>query len=160
MKAASLKEIKTELSSLNADTLVEYCLRLAKFKKENKELLTYLLFESSDEHSYVTELKLEVDEQFKTVSKGHVFFAKKTLRKILRYVNRFARYSGSDRTEIELRIHYCLQMIANNISIQKGTVVYNLYLQQVKKVRTLISKLPEDLQYDYDTDLKKLERKL
>ena len=51
MKAASISEIKTELKGLPPAQLTELCLRLARFKKENKELLTYLLFEANDGRS-------------------------------------------------------------------------------------------------------------
>jgi hypothetical protein len=46
MKASSIKEIKTELSSLSAESLQDLCLSLARFKKENKEFLSYQLFEA------------------------------------------------------------------------------------------------------------------
>ena len=49
MKAATIQEIKLELSETSPAKLKQLCLHLAKFKKENKELLTYLLFESHDE---------------------------------------------------------------------------------------------------------------
>ena len=44
MKAAGVKEIKKELNDRSKEELAELCLKLSKFKKENKELLTYLLF--------------------------------------------------------------------------------------------------------------------
>ena len=44
MKAATLNELKHELSHLPAEELLDLCTRLARFKKENKELLTFLLF--------------------------------------------------------------------------------------------------------------------
>lgn len=159
MKAASLKEIKSALQDSDVDQLTEFCLRLIKFKKENKELLTYMIFESPDEDAYVRAVKDEIEEQFKSVSKGHVFFAKKTLRKILRYVNRQSRYSGVAKTELELRIFYCLQLVHNGIAISKGTVIYNLYHQQLKKIDGLLQKLPDDLQYDYEQDLNTLRLK-
>ena len=53
MKAATIHEIKQELVTLKPAALSELCLRLAKFKKENKELLTYLLFEAHNETEYV-----------------------------------------------------------------------------------------------------------
>ena len=59
MKAATLKEIKTELSHVSHDALLEICLKLAKFKKENKELLTYLLLESESEDGYIETVKEE-----------------------------------------------------------------------------------------------------
>ena len=43
MKAAGVKAIKEELKNRDREELSELCLSLSKFKKENKELLTYLL---------------------------------------------------------------------------------------------------------------------
>ena len=43
MKAVTVKEIKTELSHRSHDEILKLCLELSKFKKENKELLTYLV---------------------------------------------------------------------------------------------------------------------
>ncbi len=51
MKAASIQELKQELQHTSLKEITELCLRLARFKKENKELLTYLLFEASDAES-------------------------------------------------------------------------------------------------------------
>ena len=51
MKAVTVKKIKDELTHKTASELMEICLQLSKFKKENKELLTYLLFESHDEEA-------------------------------------------------------------------------------------------------------------
>jgi len=57
MKAATIHEIKQELATIKPAALADLCLRLAKFKKENKELLTYLLFEAHNEHLYQSQLK-------------------------------------------------------------------------------------------------------
>ena len=67
MKAATAQEIKQELASLKPSQLVEICQRLARFKKENKELLTYLLFEAHDEESYIREVKKEIDALFEKI---------------------------------------------------------------------------------------------
>jgi hypothetical protein len=68
MKAVTVKELKEELTNYTPKELRELCLRLARFKKENKELLTYLLFESSDEALYIESVKkvalLHEDLQF------------------------------------------------------------------------------------------------
>jgi hypothetical protein len=52
MKAASIHELKKELLHLDEKSLVATCLRLARYKKDNKELMTYLLFEAHDEEGY------------------------------------------------------------------------------------------------------------
>jgi hypothetical protein len=64
MKAVTVKKIKDELTHKNTTELIELCLRLSKFKKENKELLTYLLFESDAEEGYIESVKEEVDTLF------------------------------------------------------------------------------------------------
>ena len=63
MDAASIRELKTELQRRAPRESMELCLRLARFKKENKELLTYLLFEAQDESGYINSVKGRIDEK-------------------------------------------------------------------------------------------------
>ncbi len=157
MKAASLNEIRKELNTRDQDVVEQLCIALARYKKENKELLTYLLFEAYDEHAYVKNVKLEVDGFFETLPKGNVYFIKKSIRKILRFINKQIKYSGVRETELELRIYFCLKMKSAKITLNGGTVLYNLYQQQHRKIEVVLSKLPEDLQYDYEREMKLLE---
>lgn len=157
MKAASVYEIKQELLTLKPAHLAELCLRLARFKKENKELLTYLLFEANDEPGYVRGVKAEIDEQFEAINLSHLYFAKKSLRKIVRLINKYCRYSGNNQTEAELRIYFCLQLKESGIPIGQNNVISNLYQSQVKKIRSVLSGMHEDLQYDYRRDMEQLE---
>jgi hypothetical protein len=156
MKAASLNEIRKELRDTDPAKVGEFCMRMAKFKKENKELLTYLLFEAHDESAYVQNVKDEILNLFEDLPKGNVYFIKKSLRKILRFLNRQVKYSSIDVTEIELRIFFCLQMKQAKVPLTTGTVIYNLYHQQVKKINTILNKLPEDLQTDFEPDMRKI----
>jgi hypothetical protein len=156
MKSATIHEIKQELSTLKTAQLVELCLRLGRFKKENKELLTYLLFEAHDEPGYVNGIKKEIDEHFSEINVSHLYFAKKSLRKIVRIINKFCRYSGSKSTEVELRIYFCMQLKESGIPIRRNALIHNLYLSQLKKIRTVLSTLHEDLQYDYQRGLDEL----
>ena len=107
MKAASSKEIKSALTEQSSTQLIDLCLRLARFKKENKELLTYLLFEEQDEDAYILSAKKVIDEGFQTLNIQSVYIAKKNLRKIIRITNKFIKYSGIDTTEITLLIYVC-----------------------------------------------------
>lgn len=154
MKAATVHEIKQELLTTKPAELTELCLRLARFKKENKELLTYLLFEAHDEAGYIAGIKQEIDEQFTEINISHLYFAKKSLRKIVRMINKYCRYSGSKETEIELRLHFCKTLKASGIPIQQNTVITNLYQSQLKKISSVIKTLHEDLQYDYLKEFK------
>ncbi|MCK7536832.1 MAG: hypothetical protein MZV63_40680 [Marinilabiliales bacterium] len=107
MKAVSVKELKEELKHHTPKELLELCLRLAVFKKENKELLTYLLFESDNESSYVESVKGEIDEQFEQVNKKTYYLMKKSVRKILIHVKKYIRYSQNKQTEVELLLYFC-----------------------------------------------------
>lgn len=149
MRTATVHEIKDELSGLKPAELTNICLRLARFKKENKELLTYLLFEAHNEAGYIESVKGEMDEHFATINLSHLYFVKKSLRKILRIVSRHVRYMGSKQGEAELLIYFCTRMRELGIPIEKNTVINNIYLSQLKKLNALIEALHEDLQYDY-----------
>lgn len=157
MKAASISELKKELAFIDEKALVDVCIRLAKYKKENKELLTYLLFEANNETSYVENVKNEIDQLFDDISsKGNLYLAKKSIRKILRFANKQIKFSSSDRTELDVRIFFCLKLKDSGIKIQGSAVLVNLYNQQVKRINETLSKLPEDLQYDYDREIQHL----
>ena len=77
MKSATVREIKKELQERSPKEILELCLRLSRFKKENKELLTYLLFEASDEAMYIESVKEEIDEKFEKVNRKSPYFVKK-----------------------------------------------------------------------------------
>jgi hypothetical protein len=156
MKSASLKEIKTELSRLHPDTLMELCIRVAKYKKENKELLTYLLFEAGNEKAYINEVKTEMDELFAEVNKSNSYFAKKTIRKILRLTNKHIKYSGSKQTEVELLIHFCKKLKRLGISMPVNSALGNLYFRQYQNIKKALASLHEDLQYDYQEEVNAL----
>jgi hypothetical protein len=153
MKVATVNEMKKELDELEAPQLKSLCLRLAKFKKENKELLTYLLYEERDEHGYVESVKRVVTEQFGEIPNLNTYYLKKSLRRILKIVNKHIRYSGLPETELALRIHFCQQIKDADMAITKSTVLMNLYDQQIKKIYQALEKLHEDLQFDYQSQI-------
>ena len=150
MKAATVHEIKQALMGNTAKELAELCLRLAKFKKENKELLTYLLFEANDEEGYIKEVNQEISAEMHQIDPGqNLYFAKKSIRKILRIANKHIRYMGSKQAEVAILIHFCQCLKQSGIPFMKSTALNNLYHQQLKKIEKAISTLHEDLQYDY-----------
>ena len=156
MKAASVTEIKQELSNRPADELLEVCLRLSKFKKENKELLTYLLFEESNESAYIENIKGEIELEFEQMNKKSYYFIKKSVRKILRNVKKYIRYSKKKETEVELLIYFCSELKKMSPSIDKDTALYNIFKRQIWSVSKTISYLHEDLQHDYEMELNAL----
>lgn len=156
MKASTVNELKQELVNLPAPKLVELCLRLARFKKENKELLTYLLFEAHDTSAYIKSVKEEMALQFSDVNKSNAYFVKKTVRKILRIVKEYIRYSGLAIVEVELLIYFCESMKKLGIPLDKNPVLHNIFLNQRKNIHKALNGLHEDLQYDYLRAVKNL----
>ena len=156
MKAATIKQIKTELSHRSQQELVELCLRLSKFKKENKELLTYLLYESHNEEAFIQGIKEEMDELFSIINTDSYFYIKKSVRKILRRVKTYNRYSKKKETEVELMIYFCTSLKNMEPSMKSNVSLHNIYLRQVDAIKKAISALHEDLQYDYEIELQEL----
>ena len=156
MKAASVKELRDELKNYPAKELIEICLRLSKFKKENKELLTYLLYEATDEDNYIKSIKQEMDSQFEEVNRRSYYFIKKGIQKILRNVKKYIRYSQKKETEVELLIYFCQKLKEFKPSIKKNSVLSNLYFRQKNIINKTVSKLHEDLQFDYKEEIEAL----
>lgn len=148
MKAATVREIKKELQSRSPEELVEMCLHLSRFKKENKELLTYLLYDSLDEEGYIQGIKDEMDELFAGINKGSSYYFNKTARKILRIVKKYIRYSKKKQTEIEVLIYFCEQ-ISHFGNMYSNMALQGIYDRQVKTIKKALTYLHEDLQYDY-----------
>ena len=156
MKAATVRQIKIELQDQTQTELIELCLRLSKFKKENKELLTYLLFESHNETDYINHIKIEISEQFTTINTNSYFYIKKSVRKILRQLKIYIRYSGKKETEVELLLFFCSELKAFKPSIRNNVTLMNVYNRTIESIKKSISTLHEDLQYDYQLELEKL----
>ena len=157
MKAASVKEIKSALENLPAQELANLCLRLIKFKKENKELATYVLFDENNEAEYINSVKSSLDQLFEEVNKTNPYFAKKTLRKIVRVANKFIRYSNVDTTEVEILLFVAERMRSLKMDMKKSTALENIYLGLVKKINKSVQQLHEDLQYDYKRQIETIE---
>ena len=71
--------------------------------------------------------------------------------------NKFIRYSGTKQTDVELRIYYCTKLKNSGIPIKNSQVLLNIYNNQIKKINDALSKLHEDLQFDYQRELKELD---
>jgi hypothetical protein len=153
MKAASIDDIKKELQQLPPKKLIDICLRLGRSKKENKELLTYLLFESQDEAGYVQSILNEMDELFIDLPKSTVYLTKKTMRKIIRLINKHSKYMGSKTATVELILHFCIRCKEHSLDKPRYPVLNKIFLQQLKKAESLLPAIEEDLQYDFKKQL-------
>lgn len=158
MKAVSLKILKEELTHKTSNELLDLCLKLSRFKKENKELLTYLLFESHNEESYIESIKLEIDELFKEINTKSYFYIRKSVRKILTLTKKYIRYSKRKETEVELLLYFCVKLKNFKPSIKNSPRLQNVLTTQIKLIEKTMHALHEDLQYEYKIELEELKR--
>jgi hypothetical protein len=156
MKAIPLKDIKQELNHLSSNELQELCLRLSRFKKENKELLSYLLFESSDEAGYIKSIKKDIDDGFDVINTKSYFYIRKSTRKILSQTKKHIRYSPKKETEVELLLYFCKKMKDFKPSITNSIQLENMYNRQILLIKKIVNTLHEDLQYDYNLAIEEL----
>lgn len=158
MKAESLSGVKKELQLLGAPELAELCLALAKYKKDNKEYLSFLLFRSHDKSAFLLEVKEEIDSYFSEIrTQANLYFVKKSLRKILRVIGRYSKYLNEKGLSAELYIYFCAQLKKSGIPFHKSQQMTNLYEQQLKKIDALVNSLHEDLQGDYASEIEELK---
>ncbi|WP_435263131.1 hypothetical protein [Tenacibaculum sp. nBUS_03] len=157
MRTATIKILKDELEHKSSKELLELCLKLARFKKENKELLTYLMFEANNEEQYRESVKKEIDILFNEVNTKSYFYIRKSVRKILTSTKKYIRYSKNKETEIELLLYFCLKLKKIKPSIKKSPRIQNVLITQVRLIRKGIEKVHEDLQFDYNEKLLELD---
>lgn len=156
MKTASVSEIKRELSNCTQKELIDICLRLSKHKKENKELLTYLIYESSDEEQYIQDVCEEVTQQFQAITAKSYYLLKKSVRKVLKLCKKKIQFSKKKETEIEILLHFCFELRKVRPSYKHNVVLINMHNRQLELIEKAISTLHEDLQYDYRLELEQL----
>ena len=58
MNVVSVPDLRKKIKYIDRQNLENLCLRLARYKIENKELITYFLFESQNEFEYVIGIKI------------------------------------------------------------------------------------------------------
>jgi hypothetical protein len=157
MKPAGVKAIKADLQTRSREELTELCLSLSKFKKENKELLTYLLFEASDENYFIQGIKEEIITQFEQVNRKSYYYVKKSIRKILRNTKKNIRYSKKKQTEVELILFFCKILKDFSPSITKSIPLTNIFEREIQRIKKIILTLDPDLQYDYGIEIDDLQ---
>lgn len=156
MKARTLKELKDELAFLNQEELKALCLHLVRFKKDNKELLTYLLFEAQNEALYIEKVKGYIEDSFAEINTRNYYYIRKSVRKILSTTKKYIRYSKKKETEVELLLYFCEQLKDLSPSYRKSIRLQGIFDTQIRMIKKAMVKLHEDLQYDLNLELEKL----
>lgn len=151
-----VQDIKKELQHLDHSQLSELCLRLVRYKKENKELTGYLLFDADNDRAFIDSLVAENGFMFSQLPHNNYQLAK-SLRKILRLLAKYIKFMASGEAELELLINFCrnyVQYVDRRASSYKPLRL--IFTRQLDKIRKAITKLHEDLQFDYSQDFNAL----
>lgn len=156
MKPATIATLKRELKHKSEEDLLELCLHLAKSKKENKELLSYLLFDADNEDGYVADIKTEMDEAFEHLNTSNLYYAKKGIRKVLRAVKKYIRFSKKKETEAALLIHFCKCLAPLSSDYSRSTQLKKMLSKQLEMAEKAVGQLHEDLQYDFNQEIAQL----
>ena len=114
--AYGLQDIKKEIQHLRPEQITELCLRLARYKKDNKELMAYLLFEADNETAFLEKVKAEAGFMFSQLP-AHSYNAAKAVRKILRLLSKYTKFTGSKQAEIDLLMNstHLFQVLLNAV---------------------------------------------
>jgi len=158
-----LQHIKKEIQHLSHEQLSELLLRLARYKKENKELLAFMLFEAHDEAAFVEKVKAEAGFMFSQLP-SLSYNAAKGMRKILRLLSKYTKFISTKEAEIELLLNFCVNYLEYADKRTNYKPIRLILTRQVEKIKNLIGKLHEDIQFDYlegyNTLLADAEKKL
>ena len=155
MRTEKLSDIKKELKSLNSEALTEICLRLAKYKKDNKELLSYLLYEADNPLNYAEQVKADLLISFKNLNRS-AYTSTKELRKIVRLLAKHAKYTGSKEVELELLVWFCSNFLEYADTHSSHKPLQAIFNRQMEKIKRILPKLHEDLQFDYSSSYNQL----
>lgn len=156
MNPIPLKDLKSDLKNASQEELMELILRLIRFKKENKELVSYLLYHCENDDLFIVYCKEEMENGFELINKSSAFFIRKSIRKILSATKKNIRYSQKKIVEIELLLHFCKLLIQFHPKVKENKVLMNTFESQMRMVRNAIGTLDNDLQHDYSTVLEEI----
>lgn len=157
MYTAGVREIRQELEAQSPKELINIIQRLARFKKENKELLTFLLFEAHDLDGHLAAVREELLTSMLDIQPERIYLAKKTVRKALRIANKHIRLIGSKAAEAEIRLHVCRLLQQSGLPIERNPVLLRIFQTQMRTARKAIDTLHEDLQWELLREADRIE---
>lgn len=155
MKSESINNIKKKLLSLEPNELTLICLRLAKYKKESKELLSYLVFDSKDESQYVANVQQYCTEMIQEIKQKNSYIMIKNIRKTAKLVHKYMKFTENEVSKLEILIFF-IELVKPIINRYNLMSLDTFYVSQYKKMEALFNKLHEDYQYDFKNKMEEL----
>ena len=156
MKAESISTIRKEVQSLDRDEILAILIKIIRYSTINKELASYLLYYAQFDDLFVSEVNKEIADSFSEIETRSAYIAKKSIRKTVRILNKYVRFSNSKKVEIEIRLFFCRQFLHGYFHKLHDDPLLNIYLREVEKIKKVIGALHEDLQSDYMIEIDQL----
>ena len=144
----TLNDIKKQLEGKDKNDLIHLIVRLGRFKKENKELLSYLLYDAGSPDQFVNDVRSEIDELFLEINYSSVYFIKKSVRKIVRILLKYIRFASDKQVEASLLAYFCHSLKVHPVPLKKSVQLQNIYDSQWKKLQVALEAIHPDLQHD------------
>ncbi|TAF47108.1 MAG: hypothetical protein EAZ51_07060 [Sphingobacteriales bacterium] len=152
MENIKLQAQKKEIAKLDKQTLANICIRLAKYKSENKELLNYLLFYSYDNQPYIDTLKLDITKAFGFTTQNE-YTISRLLKNLLTHLNKHLKFIADKNLEAEILLAFCNAFI-EKIDMRGSYIpLVQVLYRQLVKICKVVEKLDEDLQFDYQIQI-------
>lgn len=160
MKSAPILAIKKELQTLSTKDLMSICLNLAKYKKDNKDYLSYLLFDSDNRVEYLNGCKDEMEHALDAMTYKTFYHKKKAIRAVLKKAKTRIRYTSNKEFEVDLLLYFCECIANQSAEINRNHTILGIVERQLIMIKKIVAKMHEDLQYDYNIALEELEQKI
>jgi hypothetical protein len=101
-------------------------------------------------------VKSSLLEEFENLPK-HYYYSIKSLRKVLRAMNKHIKYTGSKEVEIEITIWFCDNFLRYTDTKSGQKPLRAILVRQMERISKVLPKLHEDLQFDYQLEFDKLQ---
>lgn len=153
-----LSDLKKELLVLSKPELIQLCLRVAKLKRENKELLAYLIYDVEDPLFYAEKLKPELKEVFEQPFQ-HAYYLTKSIRKVMRLIAKYYRFTSNKQGETELLIYLVDEFHKSWRNEYRYQALGKVIFRCLEKAESNLKKIDEDFRADFEEPIAQLFQK-
>ena len=157
-KNPTLAQLKKEIQTLPAEKIIALITKLGKFNALNKQLITYELFDAETPETYISDLKVEINDALNLIKLDSWYNQKKTFKKFMKTIGNYKKIMANN--EMELQMHLAIATkIYHILTHEKYDINFIIEAQLFKSIaliKKLIDTLHQDLQYDYLKQYKKL----
>ena len=144
-----IHELRVKTNDLSVESLHRLLTRLMRFKRENKELVAFELFIRAEPENWFADIREECNVTLNEMNTSHPYFMRKTMRKLIRTLKTYARYAGDPAIEAELLCILLEAFHQKHLHEHTAEKIRKIVTDTQVRLQKMISKLHDDLQYDF-----------